>query len=571
MSPPAVGRRVRRGRRAMVGFAGGVARNRVLARGAAVCALGALAGCGYLPGPGPGESGQAGETTQASAGHDPRWVVTENARDGASDWRIGDAQVAGDTQLAGYFGQVSVTPGEPATLYLTSTVGDVQITAYRLGWYAGRGAREVWASARPVAGSAQAPPEIASDRTVTTRWKPSATIDTTGWPEGSYLFVLRADSTPGSGRQTGRGSGLGLGTAKYVPLVVRSASVRDRLVLSSPVTTYQAYNRWGGHSLYKGPDLSFRTRSSRVSFDRPYDRNGAMETFKFEVPIVSWAERLGLDLAYTSAVDLEAHGDALDGARGLVTMGHDEYWTVPERHAVEAARGRGINLAFLGANAAYWRIRLEPGVLGERRMIVGYKSAAADPVTGPQTTAMWRQMPHPRPENSLTGMLYECFPARGPFVVHDPTFFLFEGTGASAGRPYAGLVGSEIDRAYPLEGTPPSLQVVAHSPVTCANRGVTAADAVYYTDPSGAGVFSTGTMMWATALAGTTGGASGLDGRSVSFARAVTDNLLTAMAAGPMGRKHPAHPNLAAVGAPASTEHGTGGPVAGSDAGDAAH
>ncbi len=535
-----------------------------------MCALGALTGCGYLPGSGSGGSGEAGKTAQAGAGHDPRWVVAENARDGALDWQLGDAQIAGDTQLAGYFGQVSVTPGEPATLYLTSTIGDVQVTAYRIGWYGGKGAREVWTSARPVAGTAQAPPQIASDRTVTTRWTQSATIDTTGWPEGSYLFVLRAGSTPGSAPGSapgstpgsGPGAGRGPGRAKYVPLVVRSASVRDRLVLSSPVTTYQAYNQWGGHSLYKGPDRSLGTRSSKVSFDRPYDRNGATETFKFEVPVVSRAERLGLDLAYTSAVDLEAQGAALDGARGLVTMGHDEYWTVPERDAVEGARARGTNLAFLGANAAYWRIRLEPGVLGERRMIVGYKSAAADPVTGPQTTAMWRQRPHPRGENSLTGMLYECFPARGPFVVRDPAFFLFEGTGASAGRSYAGLVGSEIDRAYPLKGTPASLQVVAHSPVQCADRGTTASDAVYYTDPSGAGVFSTGTMMWASALAGTTGAATGLDAASVSFARTVTDNLLKAMAAGPMGRKHPTRPNLATIGAPASTEHGTGGPVA---------
>ena len=92
----------------------------------------------------------------------------------------------------------------------------------------------------------------------------------------------------------------------------------------------RAYNAWGGHSLYKGPDSSFATRSHRVSFDRPYDRGGATEVFKFEVPIVQRAERIaaerGLDLGYTTGWDLDRRAGLLEGARGLVSMGHDEYW-----------------------------------------------------------------------------------------------------------------------------------------------------------------------------------------------------------------------------------------------------
>src|SRR5690606_2406330 len=127
----------------------------------------------------------------------------------------------------------SVVAGEDAVLFATSTLGDYTVTAYRLGWYAGTGAREIWRSATPVSGVTQPPPVLGADRTVSTRWRPSATIPTAGWPEGSYLIELR-------GTTTAKGS--------YIPLVVRSATVRDRLVLGSATLTYQAYNRWGGHS-----------------------------------------------------------------------------------------------------------------------------------------------------------------------------------------------------------------------------------------------------------------------------------------------------------------------------------
>ncbi|MBK8756132.1 MAG: hypothetical protein IPM08_03210 [Actinomycetales bacterium] len=42
----------------------------------------------------------------------------------------------------------------------------------------------------------------------------------------------------------------------------------------------------------------------------------------------------------------------------------------------------------------------------------------------------------------------------------------------------------------------------------------------------------------------------------------MTDNLFTAMVAGPMGRAHPSVPNLASIKASPSTSTGTGGRVA---------
>nr|NLI50066.1 hypothetical protein [Propionibacterium sp.] len=520
---------------------------RAPARLLAALVLGALAACTATPA-GPASPPAAPGPSASPVDRQPEgrgWVAAENERPGTPGWEAAEATYAADRELAGYFGQVSVEPGEPATLYATSRVGDFDVIAYRLGWYSGAGAREVWRSPVPVTGVEQGPPLMAADRTITTDWRPSATLPTVGWPEGSYLVELSAQA----GRKT-----------RYVPLTVRSRSSAGRLVLMSAVLSYQAYNAWGGYSLYLGPDGRFRSRSARVSFDRPYDRNGAMEVFKWEVPVVQHAERLGLDLAYTTTWDVAQRPGTLDDARGVVSEGHDEYWPVSLRDAVEAARDAGANLAFLGANALYWRVRLEEGPLGPGRTMVGFKDSGQDPVQGPETTTRWRSRPWPRPENSLTGMLYECYPARGALRVEEGDFFLFRGTGAATGDEFPGLLGDEIDRAYPIAGTPPSLEVVAHSKVRCEDVGWTYADMTYYTTASGAGVFATGTMMWVNALASRTAG-TGLTPASVSFARGVTDNLLRAMAAGPMGIEHPARPNLAALEASPSTAHGSAGEV----------
>jgi hypothetical protein len=466
-------------------------------------------------------------------------VRAENARAGTTDWRIAQHRLADETDLAGYTDRVSVLPGDTFGLHLSSALGPVTVRAFRLGHYRGTGAREVWASPA-VAVARQEQPRPDGSGTVRCRWPRSLSVPTTGWPEGSYLLRLDAG-----------------GRARYVPIVVRSRETAGRLVLVSAVTCHQAYNAWGGYSLYTGPVHGAQPRASVVSFDRPYDRNGAPLVLAYEQGPVFVAESLDLDLAYVTSWELDREPGLLAGARGVVSPGHDEYWTVPMRRHVEAARDAGTNLAFLGANAVYWRVRLS----ADGRLMTCYKSAALDPQRGSaETTARWRSSPHPDPENSLTGMLYEAFPAEADLVVRDPGFFLLAGTGATAGSSYAGLVAVEVDRAYPLPGTPVNLQVVAHSPVALQRRPSTWSDLTYYSTPSGAGVLAVGTMAWAAGLRGAHARAR-IDARASAFARQVTRNLFTAMAGGPMGRAHPARGNLAALGASPRTSTGTGGPV----------
>src|SRR5204862_938322 len=113
-----------------------------------------------------------------------------------------------------------------------------------------------------------------------------------------------------------------------------------------------------------------------------------------EYPLVSLVEQLGEDVSYTTDVDLDiAPGLALDH-RGLVSLGHDEYWSTEMRRAAETARDRGVNLAFFGANAMFRHIRFATSPLGRDRRIIDYKAAAEDPlrhVDDAEVTVNWRE------------------------------------------------------------------------------------------------------------------------------------------------------------------------------------
>ena len=311
--------------------------------------------------------------------------------------------------IEGFADRVSVTPGEPVRLFVSTTAPHYTVTAFRIGAYEGSDALSVWTSP-PQAGSQQ-PAAVVQEptHTVVAPWTPSLTVDTAGWAPGNYLLRLDADS----------------GAQQYVPLTVKTPSNAGRLVVINAVTTWQAYNQWGGYSLYKGPDGRRETRSRAVSFDRPYQQamSGAGQFLQFELAAVLVAEHAGIPLGYATDVDLHADPHLLDGARAVLTLGHDEYWSTAMREAATAARDRGVNLAFLGGNEVYRHIRFAATPLGENRLEINYKSFGEDPAsrTDPkEATPDWRQPPYPRPESVLTGNYYSCFPGRADLVATNP-------------------------------------------------------------------------------------------------------------------------------------------------------
>jgi hypothetical protein len=468
----------------------------------------------------------AGTSGQPAPGWPSRAAtVRENALPGDASWGI--ASTGKPHQVEGYLDRASIRPGEKLHLFARSSAASIAVKVFRMGWYGGRQARLL---ARYVNVPVPRQPDpvmvAAATRTVSAAgWRPVLTVSTNGFPPGDYLFRL-ADAS---------------GAASYAPLTVRAPTTAGSVVIVNAVTTWQAYNDFGGYSLYHGPNGATATRAYAVSLDRPYSYGlGSADFFGNERPLVALAERLGLALSYVTSPDLDADPHLLDGARAVISLGHDEYWSSAMRANVTAARNQGTNVAFLGANAVYRHIRYGSTTTGPRRLEIDYKSFSLDPMssTNPaEATGQWRDPPLPRPESDLTGTYYQCNPVKADLVVADASSWLLQGL-VTDGQHLHGLLGSEFDRVDLYAPTPRPIDVLFHSPVECAHTAMYG-DAAYYTTGAGSGVFDTGTSTWVCALAGQCGPGRS-DGTAYQVVTEVTTRLLTAFARGPAGLSHPA-------------------------------
>jgi len=426
-------------------------------------------------------------------------IAAENARTGDA-WWVTTPQSAGD--IEGYTDKVSAQVGDTVTLRVSTKAPTFHVEAYRMGYYQGIGGRRVWSSAE-VPGVRQAPPALLGPtNTVECAWSPSlqVAVDAT-WPPGAYLLKLVGST----------------GEQGLVPFCVRDDSSDAAILIMQGVTSWQAYNRWGGYSLYYGNSGgalsytqasgggSYANRARVVSFDRPYSHDwasGAADFVGNELPLILQAEQLGLDVSYWTDVDLHERPEVLAHHRALLSLGHDEYWSLAMRTNAQTALAEGLNIAFLGANACYRQIRLEPSPLGPDRHVVCYKSAAEDPLTGTdnaQVTVNWDQSPVSNPESTLTGATYQDIDADADMVIADPTSWALAGTGLVAGQRLPRAVQGEFDRYVPGPSAPADADIIAHSPIP--NRHGNYSDVTWFTVAGGGGVFDSGNASWVGQLA----------------------------------------------------------------------
>ena len=122
-----------------------------------------------------------------------------------------------------------------------------------------------------------------------------------------------------------------------------------------PVTTWAAYNGWGGRSLYDGGGFNGLPRADVVSFDRPMQPVGSPiwealqghPFFTWEYPLVRWLEREGFDVGYVSSLDVHAGRLPTSGvvvsrrARRVLEHGHARHARPLVGCRGEPARGPG--------------------------------------------------------------------------------------------------------------------------------------------------------------------------------------------------------------------------------------
>ncbi|MCA1829017.1 MAG: N,N-dimethylformamidase beta subunit family domain-containing protein [Myxococcales bacterium] len=413
-------------------------------------------------------------------------IVDENQRQGGRSWRLSQAS----TQLAAYADRTSALPGEQVAIRAgASNPTTATWQLWRLGYYGGEGGRKI------LDGTAQIPVWSATvmDRATGAVSAPWPTAFTVTLPSdavtGAYLIKII--------------SSLG---QTYATFVVREPAPGATILYSVSTNTYQAYNAWGGTSLYD----NFRSDWSKwhafaVSFDRPYLQDfGAGELFSKDRDFIYFAESQGYDIAYVSDADLDRDPSLVERRRMVLLQGHSEYWTEAMRNAVENAVSRGSNLAVLAANTSYWQVRFADA---SRRVLIGYKDFAPslDPVRNSDPlhlTTLWRNAPLNRPENAVFGEMYGSWLwTDAPATVTDPSSWVWAGANVTSGTLIPGAYGDESDHRYANGDEPAGTSVIANAMVEDHEAAINAAESTIYTTPAGGRVFASGSITWGNALA----------------------------------------------------------------------
>jgi hypothetical protein len=417
-------------------------------------------------------------------------VEAENLQQGSLRWGTKPAPAGA---IQGYASQVSVEGGDRLQLHVsTAPAARYRVEIYRLGWYGGQGGRLT--ACLPVdcsseQGQPQATPDPAADGYLDAGWPVTDTLGVPPqWVSGYYLAVLRLESGPFAGQ------------GGWIPFVVRAPEAQESAVLVvAAVNTWQAYNDWGGFSLYHDPQKHpCKGVCTRVSFNRPYSPK-TQNLWDYELPLMHFLEENGVDVSYTTDVDIDRDPGELLRHRLVIVAGHDEYWTKAMRDGFDEARSLGTNLVFMGANDGYWQMRYGD----DRRTIVEYRVASLDPESDPALkTVRFRDLTPPRPECQLEGVEFtrevsaEALGGQHPYSVAAGALSnpWFAGTGFTESSTLPGLVGYEWDAVVPgcVTPTPTALFHFAGPPAT--------ADAVRFTASSGAVVFSAGTLSFALGL-----------------------------------------------------------------------
>ncbi len=421
-------------------------------------------------------------------------IVLENGILGTTVWRDSGLGFASPDSLSLWVSPYAVTTGATVDVYVRALSAPVALSVYRMGWYRGLGGRPMgrWDS---LPADPQSPCGAALDAPVVCPWHRSLALATgADWLPGLYL--LRAVD--------------GAGKVSVSAFVVRGQRPA-RLALVIPQLTWQAYNDFGGASLYT-PDPTTPSGLGRfVSFERPFSQRSLQYDLNQILPSVRWFEQKGYDVTYVSDADLERAADVRAlGVRALIFPAHDEYWTRAMRDTVEAFRDGGGHLVFLSANNAYWNVRLSPGqVTGRARHQMTCWKSALDPdaATPSEVTTRFRDPPVDRPENALVGVM---FVGMGPSakralyvsdsaVGREAAAFL-AAAGLASGDSLPALAADEGDEIVANGSTPPGLQVLFRAPWSRRPGQLDVFYTTFYVAGSGAGVFAAGNRPFAFGL-----------------------------------------------------------------------
>jgi hypothetical protein len=404
-----------------------------------------------------------------------------------------------------------------------------------MGYYQGNGARLI-TTVNPSAHLPQTQPACLTNAG-------TGLIDCGNWAVSASWAV---PSTAVSGIYFAKLTNASNGASSHIPFVVRNDSSHSDVLFKTDDTTWEAYNDYGGNSLYYGNTASgcgafgqySCGRAYKVSYNRPFnDRSEgpgygtSNYLFYAEYPMVRWLEANGYNVSYNSSVDIERLSSLLTTHKVILSSGHDEYWSGGERAALEGARDAGVNIASFTGNTAFWKTRWENSTDGSNtpyRTLVSYKETVDNKVEDPQDpptwTGTWRDPTFSppadggRPENALLGTIFMVNRGSAAPVISSA----FAKLRFWRNTAVAGLTGSQtvtlgdqtigyewdpdVDNGFRPAGLLDLSTTTVNVPELLQDYGNTyiPGTAVYsptlYRAASGALVFSSGTVQWAWGL-----------------------------------------------------------------------
>ncbi|MCP4313622.1 MAG: hypothetical protein GY790_20405 [Bacteroidetes bacterium] len=462
-------------------------------------------------------------------------IQIENARPGTRDWMLTNTYIDPDTwwrspRIEGYCSEMSVRAGDTLKIMVsTNPVTEFSLEIFRTGYYGGDGGRSM-KRFDSLQGTTQPDPPVGNNLLRECQWEPSVEfVIPDDWVSGVYLGKLSTKTLRDvyQSRLTANKDGL----QSYVIFIVRDDRPCELLFQCSDLS-WAAYNSWPDDrwSLYHNDKEVYNPNGRKkwstdaaetgwASFDRPYanfcqdhlvDRPssvGSGEFLLWEFPLSYWMEKQGYDVSYIS--NLDVHVDPLSGllrAKGFISVGHDEYWSMEMFDKVSAARDGGLNLAFLSGNSVWGVVPLLPSSTGQPHRIIHRKGLFTGEFTAEQLKepmiqqviqSMGKYPPGPSGAQLMGGLTAGI--SGGDWICRNHEHWLYEGTGLQESEEISDLIGWEY-HGFPAMDLP-GMEVLAYSPITHPNGNPLPPHvATMYNGAKGNVVFNAGTIWFAQKL-----------------------------------------------------------------------
>jgi len=425
------------------------------------------------------------------------WVIKENKKVGIpgdlKQWR--KINYSSPRGSALWINKSSATCGDSiqvfASKYNSSRFDKSKrsISVIRLGWYNGSGGHEYWSTKKFFLKEQKVPETTGLLHTVETKWNPTAAF-TIGkdWAPGFYLVVTKNRKDK---------------IEAIAPLIVRSKLHDSTLALMHSTLTWQAYNNFGGYSLYRGlgdsDEARVNNRSRTVSFDRPYSGSGAVHINRDAIALTQFIEKQGFDVDHYADTDIDAKPSILKSYNGVLFGGHPEYATRRIYEATFAARNSGVNLAFFSANSFYWQARITSSTIGASRQVSVFRDEKEDPEQDEYfKTVRWQSDSLYLPPNLLTGGLTSGVHVGGALIARDVPTWLKIDTSTLLG-PWG--YENESEATYEGSTHPANTRIIFAGEFKKGGQSnedtsTVRVETSWYKTPSNAAVFNGGLSLW---------------------------------------------------------------------------